>query len=764
MKRIFFTILALLTLAIVSFAQLRDILPPTVQLLLEERALYGQQQSLNNNADLRSYNPRLAPTRLINGIEMADVFIDFERPEVIPILKAHGVVVNCVFDDFLTAQAPVDALRALCRLKGVTHVEVSGVAQLCSDSTLRVTRAAQVLDGVNYGLPQAYDGTGVIIGMIDTGYDYQHTAFRRSDDVSKTRIVRVYDPNNTTGHPAIVGNNVLAGSVFMGEQIDTLTCDSKIETHGTNTTGMAAGRNVNGYGGTAPGAEIVLCTSRTIHGGVSELELINCMKYIYSYADSVGKPCVINMSLSNRFGPHDGTDRVSKAIAQCVGPGRIFVVAAGNNGGENGYTHGPTLASKPHNMLIGYYNYNADDSYYYENTWLTAWVRDKNVRPIIQFHILDKQTNHIVWESELISTFKKYFAASAFKDYFTGSGGYLSGLVSLNPSNMKFEASCEFKNLRSTSYTVDAEGKITSRYQIGVSIYPPSVAINNQPDSCYVDSWICTANGRYNARSAPVYRDVITESGDTITTQLDNFYRSPSSLCSMGTYAINDSVISAGSFYGRNNYYSLTNDTTYFFHFAEVGRYSNFTSYQYPGYGPTGKALPTVTAPGDYVISPGNNLGLSLTYAGTAVMQQGRNYWSIMSGTSMAAPAVAGIIAQWLQINPHLSPSQVKDVIAQTAIKDGFTQGAWYRYGPNGKINAIAGARLLLANLPPQPQVLIGDVTGDGIINIKDVTWLIDYLLWEPAEGFVVEAADVFPDGKINIRDLTRLIDMLLEN
>ena len=111
-----------------------------------------------------------------------------------------------------------------------------------------------------------------------------------------------------------------------------------------------------------------------------------------------------------------------------------------------------------------------------------------------------------------------------------------------------------------------------------------------------------------------------------------------------------------------------------------------------------------------------------------------------------------------------MSPSQVKDVIAQTAIKDGFTQGVWYRYGPNGKINAIAGARLLLANLPPQPQVLIGDVTGDGIINIKDVTWLIDYLLWAPAAGFVVEAADVFPDGKINIRDLTRLIDMLLEN
>ena len=763
MKRKILTFTALLSLA-AGFAQLHDMLPSTVQLFLEERAMNDRQQASGSPLTATHSFSRFAPTRMINGQEMADVFIDFEQPEVIPILKAHGTVVNCVFDGFLTAQVPVDQLETICRIKGVTHVEVSGMAELCSDSTLSVTHAAQVLQGGNYGLPHAYDGTGVIIGMIDTGYDYQHTAFRRADDTSRSRIVRVYDPNNTTGHPAIVDNNVLEGSIFMYEQIDTLTCDSKYETHGTNTTGMAAGRNVNGYGGTAPGAEIVLCTSRNLHGGISELEVINCIKYIYAYADSVGKPCVLNISMSNRFGAHDGQDRVSKAIAQCVGPGRIAVVAAGNNGSESGYSYGPALVDKPHSMLIGYYNFNADESYYYENTWLTAWVRDKNVRPIIQFHILDKQTNHIVWESELISSYKKYLAAAEFKDYFTGSGGYVSGLVALNPTNIKFEATCEFKNLKCTSYVVDAEGKITSRYQIGVSIYPPAVTNSNLRDSCYIDSWICTANGRFSTYTQPIYRDNINEAGDTVTEQLNNFYSSHNSLCSMGTFAVSDSVISVGSFYGRNNYYSLANDSTYFVHYAIVGRYSNFTSYQYPGYGPTGKALPTVMAPGDYVVTPGNNLGLTLTSNGTAVMQQGRNFWSIMSGTSMAAPAVAGIIAQWLQINPRLSPSQVKDIIAQTAIKDGFTQdaGSWYRYGPNGKIDALAGARYLIEN--GEPEILIGDVNGNGMVDIADVTRLIDYLL--DSENTVIDnvAADVYPDGEISIRDLTALIDMLLES
>ena len=190
MKRIFLTLIAFSTL-VIGVAQLQNMLPSTVQLFLEERAMNRQLQS-NNNAE-NQYSLRFAPTRMIHGTEMVDVFICFEQPNVIPILKEHGVIVNSIFDDLMTAQAPIDQLINICRIKGVSDVTVSGMAELCSDSTLNVTHAGQVLDGANYGLPQAYDGTGVIIGMIDTGYDYQHTAFSRADDTTQTRIVRVYD-------------------------------------------------------------------------------------------------------------------------------------------------------------------------------------------------------------------------------------------------------------------------------------------------------------------------------------------------------------------------------------------------------------------------------------------------------------------------------------------------------------------------------------------------------------------------------------------
>lgn len=760
MKRKILTLIALLTLA-VGFAQLRDMLPPTVHMFLEERA-QNNQLPPNGNALMASQSySRFAPTRMISGKEMADVFIDVDSPSAIAILKAHGVIVNCVFDGFLTAQVPVDQLKTICKLKGVTNVEVSGMAELCSDSTLRVTHAEQVLQGSNYGLPQAFDGTGVIIGMIDTGYDYQHTAFRRSDDTTQTRIVRVYDPINSKGHPAYVGTNKLPGSIFMGEQIDTLTTDA-YQTHGTHTTGVAAGRHVNGYGGMAPGAEIVMCVSRNLHGGVSEVELINCLKYIYAYADSVGKPCVVNISMSNRFGAHDGQDKFSKAVAQCTGPGRIFVVAAGNNGNENGYACGPATGDKPFNMLIGYFFPPGDDSYYYLNTWMTTWARERGVRPLLKFHILDKRTRHIVWESELISLNRK-FLASELSPYFVANEnnpneGYMSVTISLDMSNLKYGITCEFKNLMSTQATTDPWGNITTRYQIGISLYPPSALSPNAKDSCYIDSWICTAYGRRTNYPYPVYRDSITASGDTVTLQYDNFYASPSNHCSVGTYTVHDSIISVGGFLGRNSFYSMASNSIVSVD-ATVGRYWSSSSYQYPGYGPTGKALPTVTAPCFSVVAPANHLGGINETSEYTVMKWGNDYWSALTGTSMAAPTVAGIIAQWLQINPDLSPSQIKDVIAHTAIKDDATASS-ARSGPNGKIDAMAGARYLLGI--QEPVILIGDVNGDGEVSISDVVWLIDYLLGIEHEVFVHANADVSGDGEISIGDVTRLIDILL--
>ena len=61
-------------------------------------------------------------------------------------------------------------------------------------------------------------------------------------------------------------------------------------------------------------------------------------------------------------------------------------------------------------------------------------------------------------------------------------------------------------------------------------------------------------------------------------------------------------------------------------------------------------------------------------------------------------------------------------------------------------------------------EVMIGDVDDDGIINISDVTVLIDYLLSGDASGINLTNADVTMDSSVNIGDVTALIDYLLSN
>ena len=60
-----------------------------------------------------------------------------------------------------------------------------------------------------------------------------------------------------------------------------------------------------------------------------------------------------------------------------------------------------------------------------------------------------------------------------------------------------------------------------------------------------------------------------------------------------------------------------------------------------------------------------------------------------------------------------------------------------------------------------EPEVLRGDVDGDGRVNIDDVSLIIDCLLSGQAPANP-EGADCYPDGIINIDDLTMIIDYLV--
>ena len=764
MKRTISVFATLFTL-VIGYAHFQEFLPNSIRHFDYERSIINH----NSFNSLNQFAPSLSSPHTVAGVEMIDAFIEIEDPSVLNSLEAAGVMINCEFDGFVTASIPVSRLSEVSQLPGVVNVEISKIMEPCTDSTLVVTHAGQVLNGSEFGLPQAYDGSGIIFGIIDKGFDYQHITFKDANDPTRSRIVRVYDPADTTGHPALLGTTRLSGSIFMGEQIDTLTTDCE-STHGTHTASIAAGTHVNGYGGMAPGADIVMCVSR--FEGVSDTEVANSMKYIYAYADSVGKPCVISLSTSLYYGIHDGTDYLSRAIAQMVGPGRIFVISAGNCAGtfqgHGRYIHGPATKANPLNfkLLQQKNDFRDDYTFFYRSMWFETWARTTGIRPTFQFHILDKETRRIVWRSDIIPLEQKIFT-NEFSDYYTNnpatdSIGYMYAYLYYSAKPNKYGIRAYLYNLRSRSYSVDSTGCFHSRYAIGLTIYP-GTKNGHEVDSCYLDSWMAASSIYFGNDTEPIYVDEILPGEDTITTtRIDNFYAIPSDECSINSAAINDSIISVGNYAARTGAYSYLRDSVVTDTLAILGDYYYNSSYQPEGCGPTGKALPTVCAPGVCVVAAGSHYSYFriLNPATNPDLVRRDSYlylWGKMTGTSMSAPTVAGIIAQWLQINPDLSPSDIKNIIAQTAIKDNFTTSP--HFGPNGKIDAMAGVRYLLGIT--DDDFILGDANGDGLITIGDVVTMIDILLdqYEPVPAMKI--IDTNGDGAFTIGDVVTLIDML---
>ncbi len=67
-------------------------------------------------------------------------------------------------------------------------------------------------------------------------------------------------------------------------------------------------------------------------------------------------------------------------------------------------------------------------------------------------------------------------------------------------------------------------------------------------------------------------------------------------------------------------------------------------------------------------------------------------------------------------------------------------------------------------NVELSEQMLLGDVNGDGFVNVADVTSLISYVLNGCTATFHTENAHMNDDGVLNVADVTALISYILDN
>jgi len=210
------------------------------------------------------------------------------------------------------------------------------------DSCRQLTHTQAVHDG-QAPLPQAYDGQGVIVGIIDGGMQYNHPTFR--DAQGELRIRKIWDMDED-------GTEVILTDpqAILARKYSYCSLYGPMPTnHGAHVTGIAAG---NGrYKGMAPASEIVFAdVALNMHRDSTvelyQQRLVQMVRAMMAYADSVGKPIVINISMGVNLGFSTEQQAFQDEFKSLTGPGHIIVSAAGNEGNSEEST--PYMNSGDH--------------------------------------------------------------------------------------------------------------------------------------------------------------------------------------------------------------------------------------------------------------------------------------------------------------------------------------------------------------------------------------------------------------------------------
>lgn len=581
-----------------------------------------------------------------------EAFVSYSSPTVLDELERMGAKVNVEFNGFSTVTIPANLVSKAADINGVKVIDVSHRVHLLTDSASRSTFVKMVNEGV--GLPQSYTGKGVVLGVVDVGVDFNHRAFL--DDDLHSRIKRVYLPYDNTGKPV----EGLPGSEYEGDDILRLKYDDE-SSHGTHTLGIAGGSVVNEYRGMAPNADLVVCALGSDLSGVA---VVNGVAYIARYAASVGKPCVVNLSLGNHDGPHDGTGFMTCAFDELVKmyPHLIIVLSSGNEGGAQMYVHKSISKGSPLSTFLSFSIADVD-----------AW--SYTAKPFyLQFQVYDSETKSIIYTSDTIKSDTIIYSDST---------SLFNEFADFGQIEVYFETDSVANHSR--IYTT-SDMWIKSGYRLALSY------LSDEPME--LRAWECSGWSGFSSYMVPGFID-----------GTDEF--------SVSDMATGCSTISVGAYVNRNVYTSyqgeMVRDS-----YSPIGSISSFSSY---GTDVNGGKHPYVIAPGTAVISSVNSyLSEDSRYAMAQTDAQGRTcYWGAMSGTSMSAPCVAGIVALWQEANPQLTIEQVKSVIAESSGKVDDIRGG------NGKINAYQGLLRALSLTTDERGIVSDDmqmVSNDNSLTI----------------------------------------------
>ncbi|MFM1898456.1 MAG: hypothetical protein RL577_696 [Bacteroidota bacterium] len=614
---------------------------------------------------------------LVDGkiLALAWVAEDFQAPE--------GVRIEREFDWSIgrgvTLSIEPFALSALVQHPKLKYIDAASrinSPRPLNDTSRILSDVDRAHQGLQNDLSQDYTGKGVLVGIVDIGFQTDHPTFY-NEDGSRYRVCRFWN-QSVAGTPP-------QGFFYGAEFKDSSSIVSNIDpwhSHGTHVAGIAAGSGFkspnNRYKGMAPESDIAFVNiaykNDTLDGSalgdylVANPTIIDAYDYLFKLGVERNQPVVTNLSWGMHTGPHDGTSLFDLSVESLSNPGHVMVGAAGND--ANNAMH---VGWEGKSMQDTFYSIAIDrsrNSYLHENVYVDIWGQRMIVALSVQVALVDTFGNELV-ASEWNQVGDCLTCGLQAQTLVSGTDTlWLRWVEQYNSVSKK------------PNIWLMAESNNAKRQYIRIGFVGPTVHAWNSGQTY---RW--TSGGFLNGHKGTSFGTQYLKGTRSFTVGENG--GSGRQTLSVGAYTARNEWISA-----YNGYKSQP--------WLKVGEIASFSSN-----GPMPVSVndlsgqhrmkPDVSAPGQNIASALHRMQVPGWLKDPIVSLDSWNgqpvYYVLFSGTSMASPHAAGIVALYLQANPKLSVDDIRMVLRMSALRDTFTGTDSNAIYGLGKIQAYKGLK-----------------------------------------------------------------------
>ena len=314
-----------------------------------------------------------------------DILVKYSGP--VEGLQLDGITVVPLLGDYAVVTLPQSLLHVFSALPQVEFVEKPKRLSFAVFDSVTESCIRSVQSGGSPVFPgEGLSGRGVLVGIVDSGFDYRHPDFCNPDGT--TRILRLWDQTaagQNLGETVGGIQNIETGGTAYRQEVEEeqdsfrfsdlppkgyglgveytrdrinealalpardgyrIVPQRDVSGHGTAVLGILAGngRSSDGvYRGIAYESEIL-----AVKLGIPRensfprtTELVQAVDYLVRTARELGKPIAINLSFGNNYGSHRGDSLLETYLNTVSDFGRnVICTGTGNNGADSLHASG----------------------------------------------------------------------------------------------------------------------------------------------------------------------------------------------------------------------------------------------------------------------------------------------------------------------------------------------------------------------------------------------------------------------------------------